>query len=103
MELLNKRSNEQFSKNDLYFAISLYAKSRTVYLDMLKNIVLPSTRTLRRITNKVDNISDEEFLNGVTNALTPAQMNCFILLDEVYVKPGYQYSGGILHGGAVDK
>ena len=98
--LLNKCINEQFSCEDVSFALSMYSKSRTVYTDLLKCITMPSTRTLRRITNKIDNVSDQEFLKGITSNLTPDQMNCFILLDEVYVKPGYQYCAGIMHGAA---
>ena len=34
----------------------------------------------------------------MTNGST--EMKSFLLIDEVYVKPGYQYSGSVLHGGA---
>ena len=51
IELINKRTNETFSQGDLNFALSRYSKSRAAYNNILKNIVLPSTRTLRRITN----------------------------------------------------
>ena len=54
IELLNKRTNETLSQGDLNFTLSLYTRSRAAYNDILKNIVLPSTRALRRITNKID-------------------------------------------------
>ena len=42
-------------------------------------------------------------MEGITNGLSAAQINSFLLLDEVYVKPGYQYSGGVMHSSAEDK
>ena len=39
--------------NNLLFALSLYNQSRSAYLDLLKNIILPSTRALHRLTSKV--------------------------------------------------
>ena len=101
--LLNKGSTIPFKHHNIDFALTLYSKSRTSYLYILKVLTLPSTRTLRRITSKVNNLSENEFLFGITSKLTDKQKVCFLFLDEVYVKPGYQYSGSILHGSAEDK
>ena len=38
----------------------------------------------------------------MTNGLTQEEMKSFVLINEVYLKPGYQYSVNVLHGGADD-
>ena len=102
IQLLNKRENEEFSQEDLQVSFSIYSLSRNAYESILKYIVFPCVRTLRRITNKVDSLPDEQFLDGVTANLSEVQKQCFMLIDEIYVLPGYQYSGSVVHGKAED-
>ncbi|XP_047123276.1 uncharacterized protein LOC124806427 isoform X1 [Hydra vulgaris] len=98
--LLNKTNNTPFSLEDISDALHLYSKSRSVYFDLVEKLVLPSVRELQRMTNKINKLEDTEYLKMIFKELQEFQKYCFILADEVYIKPGLRYSGGIVYGEA---
>lgn len=102
VELSSKPIRHSYSVDDIMFAMDLLSKSRTIYNDLLKVLVLPSIRQLQRFTSSVDKLSDVSFLNEIFGNLLEQQRRCVILLDEIYVKQGYQYGGGKVYGQAVN-
>jgi hypothetical protein len=92
--LLNKPRQFSFSFEDISNALSFYSKSRTLYEILTQHLVLPSVRHLQRMTSRVNKLEDISYLKIMFNDLEDAQKFCFILIDEVYVKPGLQFSGG---------
>ena len=70
---------------------------------MRNDYELPSIETLTRLTSKVSNIGDDSFLKNVyLNIDDERQKSCFLLIDEVYVKPMLQYHGGSVYGKAIN-
>ena len=58
---------------------------------MRNDYELPSIDTLTRLTSKVRNLGDDSFLKNVYLNMDERQKSCFLLIDEVYVKPMLQY------------
>ena len=83
--------------------MSIYSKSRSTYIDLLKHITLPSVRYMQRLTSQVDRVGDVEFVKQLASDLKEEQKLCFLLADEVFVKPGFQYHGGSVYGLAQNK
>ena len=74
--------------------------SRKLYLQLRKYLFLPSLRTLQNLTAKVSHISSGKLLKHFFKNQDERSRTCFMLIDEVYVRPSIQYHGGILFGKA---
>ena len=96
IELLSKSKGAQYSIQDLTMALTLCSKSRCVYRDLRKVMKLPSIRLLQQMTSRVDKICDEDYLRSALQK--SPHKECLLLLGEVYVKVGLQFSGGVVHG-----
>ena len=82
-------------------AFEHFTISRSAYSLMRRDYELPSIDTLTRLTSKVKNLGDDLFLKNVfSNIVNDKQKSCYILIDEVYVKPMLQYHGGSIYGEA---
>ena len=84
-------------------AFEYFATSRSLYNRLRQDFELPDVTTLTRLTSKVDNFSDIDFLRNVFDAIENKQRSCIMLIDEVYVKPALMYHGGSIFGKAVNK
>ena len=98
IELLNKPIGVPYTISDLTVAMNISSRSRSAYSEIRKYLALPSLRLLRSITSQVDKVSDLDFLTKMFKGLEKKQKWCMIILDEVYVNVGYQYSGGAVYG-----
>ena len=77
-----------------------FSVSCSTYSRFRKDYGLPSVNTLTRITSKARNAGDDAFLNQIRGSLENLQKNCYLVINEVYVKPVLQYHGGTLYGEA---
>lgn len=74
-----------------------------MYIRFRDDYELPGISTLTRLTSKVGNVDDNEFLKTFFEHCTdPRQKNVVLLIDEVYVKPQLTYQGGNVFGKAVN-
>ena len=102
IELLNNPIGKPYSLDDLTSAMNIASRSRSAYLELRNYIVLPSIRQLQKVTSKVDKVTDAHFLRSMFANSNAMQKQCIIVLDEVYIKPGFQYSGGPIFDEAVN-
>ncbi len=100
--LLNQPCGTAYEITDLMTALNLYSRSRSTYIELRNYLKFPSIRHLQKITSKVDKLSDLEFLSTIFKTCNADQKLCSIILDEVYVHPGFQYCGGKVYGSAVN-
>jgi len=91
-----------YSPQTLTRAFDYFMTSRSLYNKLVEDYLLPSVRTLTRITSKTNNVDDTKFLKSVLENLPYQQRKCIILIDEVYIKPSLTYHGGQLFGKAVN-
>ena len=75
-----------------------FAKSRTLYKDLVKDYQLPSITTLTKLTSKTCALGDFDFVKTIIGTLDSRQKQCIVLVDEVKVKPALLYQGGRLFG-----
>ena len=83
-------------------AFKYFATSRSFYSRLQQDFQLPSIRTLTRITSKVGEVTEAEFLASIFKNLSPCQRRCIVLWDEIYIKPALTYHGEKLFGRATD-
>ena len=86
----------RYSNSDKELALALYYQSPKCYRTLRKLFHLPSKQTLLNWTKFIDvqpGISD--FIMNVlaikAKAMNESEKNCVLLMDEVSLKPGYQY------------
>ena len=76
--------------------------SRSGYNRFRRDFEFPSTKTLSCLTSITKSTDNQKFLNTIILSLPDRQKNLISLIDEVYVKPTLQYSGGTSFGLAVN-
>ena len=91
---------KKYEIETLIRAFKYFSISRSAYFRFRRDYELPSVDTLTRITSKVRNAGDDAFLNQIFGSLENRQKTCYLLIDEVYVKPLLQYHGGSIYGEA---
>ena len=91
---------KKYEIETLIQAFEYFSISRSAYFRFRRDYELPSVDTLTRITSKVRNAGDDAFLNQIFGSLENRQKTCYLLIDEVYVKPLLQYHGGSIYGEA---
>ena len=89
-----------YSPEIMVRAFEYYSTSRALYTRLKEDLKLPSIPTLSRLTSRVSEISDSNFINRVFESLSTVQKDCIILFDEVYVKKMMTYHGGSVFGKA---
>jgi len=94
---------KKYEPATLVRAFEYYTLSRSAYNRMRTDFELPSVRTLTKLTSKVRNLDDTDYLSAFFSGIPENQKNCLLLLDEVYVKPSLQYHGGAVFGKAVNR
>ena len=87
IDLLNETNNTPFFIEDISDALHLYSKSRSVHFELVEKQVLPSVCQLQRMACQLNKLEDTEYLKMIFNKLKEFQKFCFILADEVYIKP----------------
>ena len=81
-------------------AFEYFASSRSLYRRLRDDFELPSISLLTKLTSKVGNLEDNEFLHSYFEHCTDLrQRNVIIIIDEIYVKPQLSYQGGGGGGG----
>ena len=99
IQLGNKpRNSEVYTIKDLTLAFSWYVRSRSLYIQLRKHMILPSLTTLRRITRIAKNTADETLYTKMFKNMEERDKACILIVDEVYVKSGITYSGGQVFG-----
>jgi hypothetical protein len=93
---------KKYPTETLVRAFEYFSISRSAYSRMRNDYELPSIDTLTRLTSKVRNLGDDSFLKNVYLNMEERQKSCFLLIDEVYVKPMLQYHGGRMYGKAIN-
>lgn len=81
-------------------AFEYFSCSRATYELFRNDHHLPSVRTLTRLTSKVNNMHNFDFLKSVLDNLPNQQKQIILLIDEIYVKPSMSYHGGKIFGKA---
>ena len=95
--------DKKYKPDMIIRAFEYFATSRSLYNRLRQDFELPDVTTLTRLTSKVDNCGDTDFLRNVFDAIDDKQRSCILLIDEVYVKPALMYHGGSVFGKAVNK
>jgi hypothetical protein len=99
--------NRKYSSFLLTFAYIIYAASASCYSTLRdQNILcLPHKRTLNRISQKLDTSNENKnrtYLKMRISKLSSFATNVIMLIDEVYVSGGLEYSGGSITGQGED-
>lgn len=87
----------------LIHAPKYFSISQAAFFRFWKDYELPSVDTLTRIMAKVRNAGDIASLIQIFGSLENHQKTCYLLIDEVYVKPVLQYHSGKIYGEACNK
>ena len=78
-----------------------YASSRHLYYKLAEDYKLPSIKNLQNtITSKANKMSISTCLAFIFNDLENSKKQCFILIDEIYLKHSLLHHGGQLFGKA---
>lgn len=97
---LSLLSDRKFDTSDFTCALSLRRFGMAAYNAFRDLLVLPSTRLLRKLTQRVDSIEECEFLKTIFGSVDETRRWCYLLVDEVYVKQGLQFQGEKVFGEA---
>lgn len=97
IELLNSK---QYNSKDYAEALQLRCSSAAAYERFREFLVLPSLRTLRKVTKFVNDSDDIAYYKAILSNLEDRSRVCCLLFDEIYVKPGLQYQGSRVFGEA---
>lgn len=92
----------KYTSDVIMRAFEYYACSRSLYERLREDLELPSISLLTRLSSKVNNSSDRDFINNFFSKLHGRNKNYVLLIDEVYVKSLLTYHGGALFGKAVN-
>lgn len=99
--------HRRYSSLVTHVAVQVYLTSRSAFRVLSPYLAFPSSVTLKKHLGKFSSVGGEdecrETVSTVFSKLNDGQKKCFILFDEVYVKPSIRYRGGHLIGYAVDK
>ena len=79
--------NIVYTPAKLVRAFEYFAISRSTNQRFRKDHVLPSVKTLTRITLTVKNMDDNVYLDSILRNLTAKQRNVIMMIDQIYVKP----------------
>lgn len=100
--------SRRYSPELLIFAYLNYSASSSAY-SYLRNqnlIILPSVKTLKKITKKVNDetsgLSTKDYLRLRLSKLNEYDKNVILVIDEIYVANKAELSGGKIHGVTVD-
>jgi hypothetical protein len=100
-------SGRRFSSHTTHYATQLFISSRNAYRVASTYLSLPSARTLYQHIGRVCEIAHDsecdQTIAAAFSAFNGLQKDCFILFDEMYVKPSIRYRGGHVFGQAVDE
>ncbi len=108
--LLSSSNHFRYSTHFLIFSCILKTISPHAYnfIRQSGNITLPHPDTLRRICNNLDvspqlELNDENFLMYITSRvkfLEEHEKTVILLIDEIHIKPFFDYKGGSIVGAA---
>jgi hypothetical protein len=96
-----------YSPQMFLHALRLYIASKSGYRQLRKLLALPHPKTLKlnigplHLTGGVAEC--KHMVESILSSLSPAQRNCSIIFDEVYIKPSLRYRGAHVIGRAVDQ
>lgn len=103
MDSLTYVGEKKYAADMIARAFEYFATSRSLYSRLRDDFELPSITLLTKLTSKVGNLEDNEFLQSYFQHCTdPRQRNVVLIIDEIYVKPQLSYQGGHVFGKAVD-
>jgi len=104
VHLLNAPKNTTlYSMDDFCQAFSWFARSRSLYEDLRKSLLLPSVSTLQKLTRMAKNLDDETMYTSFFQKQEERCKACILIVDEIYVKASMTYRGGILFGDSIDQ
>ena len=92
--------NKVYDPEIIICAFEDFDTSRSLYNHLKLDYQLPSIQTLTRVTSKLSQLGELNFLQRMFNSIEENQKDCTILFDEVYVKQMMLYHGGIIYGKA---
>ena len=92
----------KYSKETIMRAFEYFACSRALYNRLREDYQLPSVSTLTRLSSKVNNSTDRDYIHHFFSKLDGKNKNYVLLIDEVYIKALLTYHGGELFGKALN-
>ena len=104
LKLVSKgKTSRHYSPELLLFAYVLFSVSCGCYERLLEQevLVLPSVKTLRRISKKVggnNGLNNEEYLAMRLSKLSGFDLNVILMIDEIYLAKRTEMSGGNVCG-----
>ena len=101
--LFTNKQRRRYSMNLLLLSYIIHATSAKAYERLIEEqvLMLPSVKTLRKITMNVDKtvgLDDSEYLHMRFSKLNAFDRNVVIMIDEIYLSKRIESSGGQLYG-----
>ena len=87
-------SSDRYTMADYCFAIENYPSCK--YRQLRDFLILPCQRTIQTIISSTD--VQNVLYNLFQKVSSSYQKYCFLIVDEVKIRPTVSYSGGVLHG-----
>lgn len=88
---------KRFDASDFCFAVGIYPRCR---YEQLRNVlVLPNAKRVRSVISSTD---AKVVLNNLFNKLSVYQKYCFLIVDEVQIKPTVAFSCGVMSGFSIN-
>jgi hypothetical protein len=95
-------TSKKFTEADYTTAMQIRSISAAAYEVIREYVLLPSARSLRRVTSLVNNCGEEKHLTTLFKTLDQRCRSCVLAFDEVYVKAGIQFQSRRVFGEAVN-
>ena len=97
------KNQRRYSMTLLVMSYIIFATSRKAYVRLLEEeiLALPSVKTLRNITLKLDSdvgLSDSQYLKMRLSKLSGYDANVLLLIDEIYLSKQVEAVGGKVFG-----
>ena len=101
--LFKSKNNRRYSIELLMFAYVIHATSPRAYERLLEEdiLVLPSVKTLKKITMKLDRttgLDDSQYLKIRFGQLNAFDTNILLMIDEIYLSKRVENSRGEIFG-----
>lgn len=93
---------KKYSPDMVARAFEYFSLSRTLYSRLRDDYELPSISLMTKLTSKVRNVEDNDFLKFYFEKCSIFQRQVILLIDEIYVKPQLTYQGGNIFGKSVN-
>lgn len=99
--------SRRYSPEMLLHSLRLYIASRSGYKQLRYILSLPDPKTLKKNIGPLHLTGGaaecKQLVEECFSTLSPAQRNCAVFYDEVYIKPSLRYRGGHVIGSSADQ